>query len=158
MKTLIALTLLFSLSSFAARIKLSKVDQKSVISVLKANEDLHAAFFTYKASVVESAALKVKSAIKKVKNKKIKMELLRPSMKLSLIKSSESREKNNEAYAQASVSFVRLVNTYDVGKEYNAYSCPMVKKKWVQNSKKMRRTHNPYAPEMPHCGGRDTDY
>ena len=51
-----------------------------------------------------------------------------------------------------------VVNTYDVGKKYNAYSCPMVKKKWVQNSKKMAKVHNPYAPNMPHCGSKDTSH
>jgi hypothetical protein len=45
-----------------------------------------------------------------------------------------------------------------VGEGYNEYTCPMVKKKWVQNSKKRARVHNPYAPEMPHCGGQVTEY
>ena len=56
-----------------------------------------------------------------------------------------------------SKALVHIVRTYDVGK-YNAYSCPMVKKVWVQNSAKQDGVQNPYAPEMPACGTKDTSF
>ena len=69
-----------------------------------------------------------------------------------------SENKNNQNYHLTSMALIHIVNTYDVGNEYNAYSCPMVKKKWLQNSKKMAKVHNPYAPNMPHCGGQDSNF
>jgi hypothetical protein len=78
--------------------------------------------------------------------------------KLGELKSDTERETNNQNYHLVSMALIHLVNTYDLGDAYNAYSCPMVKKKWVQNSKKMARVHNPYAPGMPHCGTQDSEY
>jgi hypothetical protein len=69
-----------------------------------------------------------------------------------------SREENNQNYHLVSMALIYIVNTYDVGPKYNAYSCPMVKKKWLQNSKKLAKIHNPYAPHMPHCGSQDTNF
>ena len=159
MKKFLALGLcLFVVNSFAARVKLTPNVKKQVINVLKANENLHGAFFTYDGKKTESAAKELMMKISMVSKSAVKNDLSKSISELKLIKSTNKRDANNEAYAKASLFLVTVVNKYDVGKEYNNYSCPMVKKKWVQNSKKMKRTHNPYAPEMPHCGGRDTDY
>lgn len=56
------------------------------------------------------------------------------------------------------MALIHIVNKYDLGSKYNAYSCPMVKKKWLQNSDKMAKVHNPYAAGMPHCGSQDTNH
>lgn len=42
------------------------------------------------------------------------------------------------------MALIHIINTYDVGENYNAYSCPMTNKKWVQNSKKLNMVSNPY--------------
>ena len=65
---------------------------------------------------------------------------------------------NNENYHIVSSALIFVINKYDLGSEYNAYSCPMVKKKWIQNSKKMTKVHNPYAAGMPHCGSQDSSH
>ena len=37
--------------------------------------------------------------------------------------------------------------------KYRRYYCPMEKKYWIQNTAKVEKVHNPYAPDsMPHCG------
>lgn len=159
MKLLIITFFLFISTSFAkTRIKLEPKLQKSVINVLNKNEALHASFFTYNAKEVENNAKEVIKAINKVPKSVISKKLAFAKTKLKELESTKSREINNESYSIASTALVHIVNTYNVGPEYNSYSCPMVKKKWVQNSKKKLRTHNPYAPEMPHCGQRDTDH
>ena len=78
--------------------------------------------------------------------------------KLDQIKASNDREDNNQNYHLVSMALIHVVKEYDVGSKYNAYSCPMVKKKWLQNSKKISKVHNPYAPEMPHCGSQDSHH
>jgi hypothetical protein len=147
------------MTSFAkTRSKLNSKIQSEVVNVLEANEALHASFFTYSSKDVQKNAELVIKAINKVSKSTISKKMTFAKTKLKEIKSKNMRKINNESYAIASAAFVHIVNTYDVGPKYNSYSCPMVNKKWVQNSKKKLRTHNPYAPEMPHCGQRDTDH
>jgi len=140
------------------RVKLSDSEQKEVISALEANEALHASFFTYDAKKVESNAVKLSEAIKKISNSEVKKLLEFSLTKIADIKAGNDRDKNNQNYHLASMALIHIVNKYDVGDKYNAYSCPMVKKKWIQNSKKMAKVHNPYAPEMPHCGSQDSHF
>ncbi|PIK13635.1 hypothetical protein [Halobacteriovorax sp. JY17] len=152
------LILLFSLL-FLNNIAFSKdsLDEKSkeeVLNVLEVNEALHASFFKYNAKDVQANAEKTAAAIAKVSNKEVKKLLENASKKLSEIKEGADRESNNKNYHQASMAMIYVINKYDLGDKYSGYRCPMVKKKWVQNSQKMGRVHNPYAPEMPHCGGR----
>ncbi len=140
------------------RKSLSEAAKNSVISALEANEALHSSFFKYDAKAVESNAMKLKKAIEAIEDKEIAKLLNFSKTKLSEIKASNDRETNNKNYHLVSMALIHIVNKYDVGSKYNAYSCPMVKKKWVQNSSKMAKVHNPYAPNMPHCGSQDSKH
>lgn len=140
------------------RKSLTEATKKSVALALEANESLHGSFFKYDAKDVESNALKLKNAIDAIEDKEVAKLLKFSKGKLSEIKASNDRETNNKNYHLVSMALIHIVNKYDVGSKYNAYSCPMVKKKWVQNSTKMAKVHNPYAPNMPHCGSKDTSH
>ena len=52
------------------------------------------------------------------------------------------------------MALIYVINTYDISDDYAPFTCPMVKKKWIQNVKNKPQVRNPYAPEMPQCGGR----
>ena len=142
----------------SSRKTLSEGTKKSVVNALEANEELHNSFFKYDGKKVEAAAKKLKSAIEGIDDAELSKLLKFSKTKLGEIKASSSRDDNNQNYHLVSMALIHVVNTYDVGSKYNAYSCPMVKKKWVQNSKKMAKVHNPYAPNMPHCGSKDTNH
>ena len=141
-----------------SRKSLSEAGQKSVISALEVNEALHSSFFKYDAKAVEVNAMKLKNAIDAIENTEIAKLLKFSKGKLADIKASNDRETNNKNYHLVSMALIHIVNKYDVGEKYNAYSCPMVKKKWIQNSNKMTKVHNPYAPSMPYCGTQDSSY
>lgn len=158
MKTLIALSILFSLNTFAKRKDLKPSEKIQLIKVLEENEKLHAAFFDYSQEKVIKEARALEAVVDKVGDKELSTVMAKVKNGLKKISKNSSREENNEAYALVSANLVYIVNTYELGDKYNSYSCPMVKKKWIQNSKKMKRVHNPYAPGMPHCGQRDSDY
>lgn len=140
------------------RKELTEAVRKSVVSVLEANDSLHSAFFKYDAKAVEAKAKALSSAIDSIEDDEISKLLKFSKSKLLEIKESSDRESNNKNYHLVSMALIHIVNKYDVGAKYNAYSCPMVKKKWVQNSAKMAKVHNPYAPNMPHCGSQDTHH
>jgi hypothetical protein len=137
---------------------LDKQSKKELMSVLVVNELLHNSYFKYDGNSVEKVALKLKGEIDKISNIEISKLLKFSSRKLSEIKATNDREKNNQTYHIVSMALIHIMNTYDVGNNYNAYSCPMVKKKWVQNSVRLGKVHNPYTSQMPHCGTQDTKY
>ena len=146
------------MSKKGGRKSLSEGTKKSVVNALEANEELHNSFFKYDGKKVEAAAKKLKKAIDGIEDSEVSKLLKFSKTKLDQIKASSSRGDNNQNYHLVSMALILVVNTYDVGAKYNAYSCPHVKKKWVQNSKKMAKVHNPYAPNMPHCGSKDTNH
>ncbi len=156
---IISLLILIGLNfSLQARSELKGEELKAILNILKINESLHDHFFDYKASLVEEDAKRLNLAISQLKNQKLKEIFKMAPTELTKIKADRDREENNISYHKASLEFVKLLEEYNPGVKYNSYSCPMVKKKWVQNSESKLRVHNPYAPEMPHCGQRDTDY
>lgn len=137
---------------------LSESSLKELIAVFEVNEKLHENFFKYNATNVEKLSIELKNAIAKVLDLEIANKLKFTQKKLDEIKASKDREENNQSYHLVSLALIHIMNTYDVGDKYNAFSCPMVKKKWIQNSQKMSKVHNPYAEEMPGCGSQDTKY
>lgn len=155
--TFFIIALVFS-STIFSRVELSGADKAEVLKVLKQNESLHTNFFTYNAKLVEEDAAELKKIIDGLKNSEFQKLLKDTSVELGKIKAANKREDNNITYHKVSLGLIKLIEKYNPGARYNSYSCPMVAKKWVQNSTDMLRVHNPYAPEMPHCGQRDTDY
>jgi hypothetical protein len=154
-KVLFAISLLISVNSFCTeKIAIKDIHKVEVLDALAANEELHSSFFKYKASEVEVNAKKLSEKISKISNKEISKLLAFANTKLSTIKSKSKRADNNEAYHIASMALINVINTYNLGDKYKGYVCPMVKKKWVQNTSKMEKVHNPYAPYMPHCGSK----
>lgn len=160
-RLIVALCIFCSFVTFSKNTKrkeVSKETKANIIRVLKANENLHASFFKYDAALVEKNALALKAEVEKIKNKEISKLLNYAKKKLANIKASNKRETNNMNYHVVSMGLIVIINKYDLGKKYNSYTCPMIKKKWVQNTDKMKKVHNPYAPEMPHCGSQSSKY
>jgi hypothetical protein len=136
----------------------SKKVKMQLIKMLGDNESLHNSFYKYSGKKVEKHAKKVADSLSKVKDPEIVKLMAFAKTKLAEIKEKSPRESNNQNYHLFSMALIHVINSYDVGSKYNAYSCPMVKKKWVQNSKKMAKVHNPYAPNMPHCGAQKSHH
>lgn len=123
--------------------------------VMEANETLHQSFFEYDKNKVQANAKKLHDMIKNIQHPELSKLLKYSSGKLLEIKASSDRKANNQIYHTVSMSLIHVLKTYDTGLKHQPYYCPMVKMKWVQNPEKMSKVHNPYAPEMPHCGGKD---
>lgn len=140
------------------RMPLGDKERKEVIMVFKENERLHLAFYQYKAKEVEKKAKQVARAILKISHPKISKLLAFSQKKLLEIRANLPRDRNDQNYHLFSTALIHVINTYDLGKIYNAHSCSMKKMKWIQNTQKLPQIHNPYAPEMKRCGSQDTNY
>ncbi len=146
-----------SFSSWA-RSELKPEVQQKVQSILSANDKLHASFFEYDATAVEKAAKEVAQKIEELKDPELSKLLKVTKEKLELIGQSKSEETNKENFYIVSLGLGNIINKYNVGGKWNVYSCPMVKKKWIQDSSKVDDVQNPYASSMPNCGSKDTNY
>ena len=135
---------------------IDEASKKEIITVLEAQEDLHAAYFEYDQKSVLSAANKVEGALKKISKKKGEFKDALSGIKE--ISKTKDEESNKEAYFKFSAALASIVKKYDLGKNYNVYYCPMVKKSWIQDSSKHDGVRNPYASYMPECGRKETDY
>jgi hypothetical protein len=141
------------------RHKLESNSEKTLISILKIDEALHESFFKYDAALVEKHAKALATRVDSVKDKKIKKLFKRTSKQLLKIKASGEKDKNYHLYGLVNKTLVEILKKYDLGSDYNIYYCPMLKKSWVQNSKKKNKVHNPYAGDyMPHCGMKTTNF
>ena len=157
-KLLILSTLVLGMNAFAARAPLEPAVKKEVTEVLNANEELHAAFFEYSNENVQKAAALVAKKIMAIKDKEISKLLKVSHDKLMEMTKATDEKANKEAFYVVSLGLANIVRKYDVGGKYNVYSCPMVKKSWVQDSAKNDNVRNPYAPEMPGCGSKKTAF
>ena len=152
---LVITALLLSFNLYAgSRERLPEEVRGRVLKIYQANEKLHAAFFKYDKQKVEHYAGEVFKAASLVQNPKVRQKLKYALVKLKEISGTNKRKINDENYYQVSIALVNILKAFDIGDIYDVYHCPMVKKSWVQNSKKQPKVHNPYAPWMPHCGER----
>ena len=159
----VTVAIVFCLAGHGRKMHADKAEKKSSISdqakaeltaVLKKNEELHGASFTYDGKKVAGVSAALADLVDKVSDQKIKKMLTFSQGKLRAIKADGDREENNKNYHLFSSALIHVITKYDVNSEYSPYNCPMVKKNWIQNTTKMAKVHNPYAPEMPHCGAR----
>lgn len=163
MKKIVALSFLvfqlLTFQSFAAeKTQLDVTDKNELDSVLSSYEKLHQSFFQYDAKSAQKIAGEMVATIAKIKNKDV-VKLLEFSKKtLSEITESKSRDDNNQNLHLVSMALGHVINKYEVSGKYNVFYCPMIKKKWIQNTEKSSEVNNPYAPEMPHCGGQESHH
>lgn len=149
---------LISCASNNGRIKLTKKNQAEVIQTLYVNDKLFDSFFSYSRKKIESNAKALVKTINKMSKSEIKKEFKKSLPFLRKLSAKNKKALNNDLYNKANLNFIKIINHYDVGPYYNAYTCPMVNKRWIQNTKNSNKVKNPYADYMPHCGGQDTDY
>ena len=140
------------------RSALSETTKEKLVSLLKSNESLHAAFYEYDAKKAEPQAKKLISIIDSINDAKVDAYLSKAKANLAKISAKNDKDANYELYSDFSDEMVKILTKYDLGTSYNVYTCPMIKKDWIQNSDKMSKVHNPYAPYMPHCGTQKTKF
>lgn len=154
-RKIITMSLLFASVTYGANGKLNESDQKALKESFKKYEALHKDFFEYDASKAQKEAKDLKASLEKIKDPELSKLLKISKQKLAEIGESESREENNQNMHLVSLALIHVMKNYNVGANYKAFQCPMVKKKWIQNVEEVKVVQNPYAPQMPNCGGLD---
>lgn len=140
-----------------ARKPLNASEKTAITSILNKNDELFNAFLKKDNALVEKTAkalVEVTSQYKMASFKDIQAQ----ASKLSSIKASKSREANMDIYEAFLRPLIKFVQTYEVDKKFNVFSCPMVKKSWLQDTSVNKDVRNVYAMEMLECGTQDTKF
>jgi hypothetical protein len=143
--------------SSAHRKPIEGKDKSAVLEVLAKNELLFNAFLKKDSALIEKHAKELQGYIGRTHAPLLKNVKLNIS-KLSSIKSSNTNEDNLKAYEAFLNPLIKVVREYDVGRKYNVFSCPMVKKSWLQNTDLNKEVKNIYAIDMLECGSQDTAF
>ncbi|MFZ4715277.1 MAG: hypothetical protein ACOYL6_16260 [Bacteriovoracaceae bacterium] len=116
--------------------------------VLKINDELFNALLGTDQKIVEMSS----KSLSGVLAKSTYPELSKLSTLLKNFKASNTKAKNIEVYSDFMPSFIEVFKKNNINTNYEIYYCPMVKKYWIQNSKKMPKVQNVFAQDMLECG------
>lgn len=128
-----------------------------VQTILDKNDELFNAFLKKDNSLIEKKSQELSALVKKSQTSSLN-EIKAQTARLDSIKASEKREKNLASYEKFVNPLIKFIQTYDVGSKFNVFSCPMVKKSWIQNTDVNKNVRNVYAMEMLECGTQDTKF
>lgn len=132
-------------------------DKAELTEILAKNDVLFNAFLKKDNALIEKNAKELSSLVGKSQSTIIKGVKANVSG-LDGIKSSNKNEDNLKAYETFLNPLIKVVQQYDVGKKYNVFSCPMVKKSWIQDTEVNKDVKNVYAMDMLECGSQDTHF
>ncbi|MBA2404060.1 MAG: DUF3347 domain-containing protein [Bdellovibrionales bacterium] len=156
MKTFLLCLLLLSTSAFA-RQKVAPQDQKVLTEVLTKNDALFNAFLKKDAAKIEKEAKELAVLVEKSKSPLLK-DVKANAKSLNQIKAAKKNEENLVSYEAFLNPLIKVVEANEAPKNFNVFSCPMVKKAWLQNIEVNKDVRNVYAMEMLECGTQDTKF
>ena len=136
---------------------LTSKELSEVKIILDKNDELFNAFLKKDGVLVEKKSQELSALVKKSKTPSLK-DVKAQASKLDSIKASEKNEKNLVSYESFVNPLIKFIQTHDVGSKFNVFSCPMVKKSWIQNTDVNKDVRNVYAMEMLECGTQDTKF
>lgn len=139
------------------RLSLSGKDKPVLSEILAKNDLLFNSFLKKDKDLIEKHAKELSVLVSTADSSIVKQVKAKVSS-LNSIKSSNTNEDNLKAYESFLNPLISLVQQYDVGGKYNVFSCPMVKKSWIQDLKTNKDVRNVYAMDMLECGSQDTHF
>jgi len=132
-------------------------DRFVLLEVLAMNDLLFNSFLKKDQGLIEKNAKELSVLLASTDSTIVKLVKGKTSI-LNGIKSSNKNEDNLKAYESFLNPLLALVQQYDVGGKYNIFSCPMVKKSWIQDLKTNKDVRNVFAIDMLECGSQDTHF
>ena len=145
------------ITDVSSRRTISADDKAAMISVLTKNDSLFNSFLKRDKAQIEKNASELLTFVKNSQSPLL-VGVKKDLDPLSSIKSSKTMEENVSAYGKFLVPLITVVQSYDVGGKFNVFTCPMVKKSWIQNIEVNKEVKNVYAMDMLECGSQDTHY
>lgn len=125
-----------------------------VNTALQSYEKVHKSFYHYDESKALSHLNEFQANLKKIDDESIQNKLAADNIYkyLGAFQNTKSREVQNNLLNSISKKIFDILVSEKAQSDYSLYYCPMEKKYWLQNTKKVSEVQNPYAPSMPNCG------
>lgn len=139
------------------RKSLNDKDKKTISDALTINDQLFNALLAKDAKLIEKKSQEISALLQGNKDAVFK-ELALKASNLKTIKSSTKQEDALKTYEEFLKPLIKVVQEYDLGNSYNVFSCPMVKKSWIQDVRVNKGVKNVFAPYMLECGTQDTHF
>lgn len=136
---------------------LNEKDKKIISDALTINDQLFNALLAKDAKLIEKKSQEI-SALFQGNKDAIFKELAPKASHLKTIKGSTKQEDALKAYEEFLKPLIKVVQEYDLESSYNVFSCPMVKKSWIQDVRVNKGVKNVFAPYMLECGTQDTHF
>lgn len=154
---ILSITSLYANDGLVKRKTLNESDKKLIVELLKKNDVLFNAFLSRDGIAIEKSAADLSTLMSQI-DSKILGNVKKESSKLSKIKDTNTDEVNLTSYEAFLNPLVEVVKAFDLGDQFNIFTCPMVKKSWIQDVATNKEVKNVYAMEMLECGSQVTQF
>lgn len=131
--------------------------QKELDGVLRENDILFNALLKKDAPAIEKAATQLSALVTKSAGAVMK-DVKAQVKNLIAMKAPVKHEDKLISYEKFLNPLISVVKDHQAGKKFNIFTCPMVKKSWIQDTEVNKDVRNVYAMEMLECGTQDTRY
>ncbi len=149
MRNIITFFALFSMSSYGAT---SPEIQKYLANVLKANDAVHSVFIKNDEQGFKMVWDGFEKALSQTRPDELKELITESKSASSKLMTATSLDEKRKLYGDVVKPIVLLLQKYGPIESYKVFTCPMVKKDWIQDIKVVSQVQNPYDPKMLKCG------
>ncbi len=149
MRILLCVFALFSYTSFAAG---SPQIQKYLTTLLKANDAIHTAFIKNDEPGFKTALAGLDKVLGEARVDELKQFVTESKSASAKLVSAANFDEKRKLYGDVVKPIVAMLQKYGPIESYRVFTCPMVKKDWIQDTKIASKVQNPYEPKMVDCG------
>ncbi|MBI2521867.1 MAG: DUF3347 domain-containing protein [Bdellovibrio sp.] len=139
----------FSMTSFGAT---SPEIEKYLNDVLKANDAVHSAFIKSDDKELKSVWDTFEKALSGPRPDELKDFVTESKSAASKLVNATKFDEKRKLYGDVMKPIALMLQKYGPIASYKVFTCPMVKKDWIQDIKVVPQVQNPYDPKMVKCG------
>lgn len=138
---------------------LEKEAQAQALNIFAANFQLHQAFIKDDVELIQQQAFNLREVTTQaVAAQPSLVELAKVDETLKQMATQKEVEQLATSFALVNQVMVDFLLANELSAAYNVYYCPMVDKRWIQDSAQVLEVQNPYALYMLKCGTKETSF
>ncbi|OFZ14920.1 MAG: hypothetical protein A2X86_06205 [Bdellovibrionales bacterium GWA2_49_15] len=149
MRIILTLFSLFSMVSYGAT---SPETQKYLVNLLKANDSVHSAFVKNDEQGVKPVWANFEKVLSGSAPNELKEFVSESKVATVKLVSASAFDEKRKLYGDVIKPIVAMLQKFGPIDSYKVFTCPMVKKDWIQDTKLNSEVQNPYDPKMVKCG------
>lgn len=138
---------------------LEKEVEEQALKIFAANFQLHQAFVKDDVELIQQQAVNLREVTTQaIAAQPTLVALAKVDDTLKLMATQKEVEELTTSFGQVNLVLVDYLLAHELSGAYNVYYCPMVDKRWIQDSAQVLEVQNPYALYMLKCGTKETSF